>query len=42
MKFSPTAKVFTLDIDGKPTVSFEAINQREGTQLLKEGWFLDV
>ena len=41
MKFSPTAKVFTLDIDGRPTVSFEATNPREGTELLKEGWFLD-
>ena len=41
MKFSPAAKIYTLDIDGKPTVSFEAVNPREGTELLKEGWFLD-
>lgn len=41
MKFSLTSKIYTLDIDGKPTLSFEAANPGEGTELLKEGWFLD-
>jgi len=38
---TPTLRVFTLDIDGQPTVSFEAVNQHEATQLLKESWFLN-
>jgi hypothetical protein len=39
--YTQTSKVFTLDVDGQPTVSFEAVNPREATQLLKESWFLN-
>ena len=39
MKYTPTAKLFTVEIDGNPIVSFEAINYREANELLKEEWF---
>ncbi len=39
MKFSPDAKVFTVEIGGQPIVSFEAINTREANELVKEAWF---
>ena len=41
MKYEPTSKIFTLDVAGKPTVSFEAISTREANELLKEHWFRD-
>ena len=41
MKYEPTAKIFTVDIDGKPTVSFEVLSAREANELLKEHWFRD-
>ena len=39
MKYTPTAKLFTVEIDGNPIVSFEAISSREANELLKEEWF---
>lgn len=39
MKYQPTAKTFTVDVDGKPTVSFEAISAREANELINEDWF---
>jgi|EndMetStandDraft_5_1072996.scaffolds.fasta_scaffold1334820_2 hypothetical protein len=39
MKYEPTAKVFTLDVDGKPTLSFEAMSAREANELIREQWF---
>jgi hypothetical protein len=41
MKYEPTSKIFTLDVAGRPTVSFEAISTREANELLKEHWFRD-
>jgi hypothetical protein len=35
------AAIFTLDIDGRPTVAFEAKNLREASQLSREQWFQD-
>jgi hypothetical protein len=35
------AAIFTLDIDGRPTVAFEAKNLREASQLPREQWFRD-
>jgi hypothetical protein len=35
------AAIFTLDIDGRPTVAFEAKNLREASQLSHEQWFRD-
>jgi len=33
------AVVFAMEIDGKPTVAFEANNFREASELCKEEWF---
>lgn len=41
MKYEPTSKIFTIDIDGKPTVSFEALSAREANELVRETWFRD-
>jgi hypothetical protein len=30
--------VFTIEIDGKPTIAFEAKNLREASELCKEDW----
>jgi hypothetical protein len=38
-RYKPTAAVYTLEIDGKPVVSFEAKNHREAQELVKEAWF---
>jgi hypothetical protein len=35
------AAIFTLDIDGRPTVAFEAKNLHEASQLSREQWFRD-
>jgi hypothetical protein len=35
------AAIFTLDIDGRPTVAFEAKNIRDASQLSHEQWFRD-
>jgi hypothetical protein len=39
MKPSPLRFIFTIEVDGKPTVAFEAKNLREASELCKEGWF---
>jgi hypothetical protein len=31
--------IFTIDVDGKPTVAFEARNLREAHELSREEWF---
>ena len=31
--------IFTIDVDGRPTVSFEARQLREASELCKEEWF---
>lgn len=36
-----TAIISTVEIDGRPTVAFEARNSREASQLLREHWFLE-
>ena len=36
-----TAIIATVEIDGRPTVAFEARNSKEASQLLKEHWFLE-
>ncbi len=33
--------IATVEVDGRPTVAFEARNSREASQLLKEHWFLE-
>jgi hypothetical protein len=35
---SPFGVVFAIDIDGRPTLAFEAKNVREASELCKEGW----
>lgn len=39
--YKPKAAVYTVDIGGKPIVSFEANTHREAQELIKEDWFLD-
>jgi hypothetical protein len=34
----PLTSIFALEIDGKPTVAFEAKNHREASELCKEEW----
>jgi hypothetical protein len=41
MKYEPTSRIFTVDVDGEPTVSFAAMNTREANELVKEDWFRD-
>jgi hypothetical protein len=37
------SRVFTLDVDGRPTLSFEASSTRAAQQILKESWlFADL
>jgi hypothetical protein len=38
--YERAASVYTVDIDGKPIVSFEATTHREAQELIKEDWFL--
>lgn len=33
--------IYTVDVDAKPTVAFEAKNLREANELIKEEWFLN-
>jgi hypothetical protein len=33
--------IFTLEVDGKPTVAFEAKNLREASELCSEDWLRD-
>jgi hypothetical protein len=35
------SRVFVLEVDGKPTLAFEASSTREAQQLCKEPWLLD-
>jgi hypothetical protein len=35
------SRVFTLEVDGRPIVAFEAGNTGEAKQLCKEAWLLD-
>ena len=35
---SPLGIVFAMDIDGRPTLAFEAKNVREASELCKEDW----
>jgi hypothetical protein len=35
----PLRFIFTIEVDGKPTVAFEAKNYREASELSKEDWF---
>jgi hypothetical protein len=34
-------RVFALDVDGRPTLAFEARNQLEARELCKEAWLRD-
>jgi hypothetical protein len=38
-EISVTGIIATVEVDGRPTVAFEARNSREASQLLKEHWF---
>ena len=38
---SDLARIFTLDIDGRPTLAFEARTFREAQSLCKEAWLRD-
>jgi hypothetical protein len=38
MMRSPLGLIFTLEVDGKPTISFEARQLREAAELCKEEW----
>jgi hypothetical protein len=35
------SRVFTLEVDGRPTLAFEASGTRQAQQLCKESWFLN-
>jgi hypothetical protein len=35
------SRVFTLEVDGRPTLSFEASRTREAQQICKESWLRD-
>jgi hypothetical protein len=36
---SPTSRIFTIEVDGKPTVVFEASSWSEAKELSREEWF---
>jgi len=36
---SPFGLIFTIEVDGKPAVAFEARQLREASELSKEAWF---
>jgi hypothetical protein len=36
-----SSRVFTLEVDGRPVLAFEASNFREANQLCKERWLRD-
>jgi hypothetical protein len=38
--YEPKASVYTIDIDGKPLVAFEATTHREAQELAREDWFV--
>ena len=35
------SRVFTLEVDGRPTLAFEASGTRQAQQICKESWLLD-
>jgi len=35
------SRVFTLEVDGRPTLAFEAIRTREAQQICNESWLRD-
>jgi hypothetical protein len=37
---SPLGLIFTIEVDGKPTVAFEARQLREAAELCQEEWLL--
>jgi hypothetical protein len=36
---TPTSRIFTIEVDGKPTVVFEASSWSEARELSREEWF---
>jgi hypothetical protein len=36
---APTSRIFTIEVDGKPTVVFEASSRSEAKELSREEWF---
>jgi hypothetical protein len=36
---TPLGLIFTIDVDGKPTIAFEANKLREAAELCNEEWF---
>jgi hypothetical protein len=36
---APTSRIFTIEVDGKPTVVFEASSWSEAKELSREEWF---
>lgn len=36
---TPTSRIFTIEVDGKPTVVFEASSWAEARELSREEWF---
>jgi hypothetical protein len=36
---TPTSRIFTIEVDGKPTVVFEASSWSEAKELSREEWF---
>ncbi|MEH2482034.1 hypothetical protein V1282_005391 [Nitrobacteraceae bacterium AZCC 2146] len=41
MIYSPLPSIFTIEIGGKPTLTFQAKNLREAQQLCHEAWLKD-
>lgn len=40
-RYVPQPLVFVLEIDGRPTLAFEAVSAREAKELVRERWLLD-
>ena len=40
-RFVPQPIVFVLEIEGRPTLAFEATSAREAKELIRERWLLD-
>jgi hypothetical protein len=36
---TPTSRIFTIEVDGKPTIVFEASSWSEAKELSREEWF---
>jgi hypothetical protein len=41
MMATPLGLIFTIEVDGKPTVAFEGARLREAAELCSESWFRD-